>query len=84
MPESWTGFTIHYRYRETVYHVHILQNSGQAGMTIDGEAREIGAVPMVDDRRDHQVEIRLAPAPQPPPARETRALANAQSEPRVG
>jgi hypothetical protein len=50
---------MHYRYRETVYHIRIVQGPGSAGMTIDGEVRESGAIPMVDDRREHTVEMRL-------------------------
>jgi hypothetical protein len=47
-----------------VYHISIVQESGSAGMTIDGEAREGGAIPMVDDRREHVVEVRLGAAPE--------------------
>ncbi len=63
LPAGWGGFTMHYRYRETVYHVSIAQGSGSAGMTIDGEVREGSAIPMVDDGRDHVVEVRLGSAP---------------------
>jgi hypothetical protein len=28
-------------------------------MTIDGETRAAGAIPMVDDKREHTVELRL-------------------------
>jgi cellobiose phosphorylase len=51
---------MHYRYRETVYHINIVQGSGTAALTIDGEARAGSAIPLVDDRRDHTVELRLA------------------------
>ena len=50
---------MHYRYRETVYHISIAQGAGSAGMTIDGEVREGGPIPMVDDGREHVVEVRL-------------------------
>jgi cellobiose phosphorylase len=59
---------MHYRYRETVYHITIVKGPGEAAMTIDGEARSVGAIPMVDDGRDHTVEVRLggvADAPSP-------------------
>ena len=51
-----------YRYRETVYHIHIVQAPGAAGLTIDGEARAGSAIPLVDDRREHTVELRLGGA----------------------
>ena len=59
LPAGWEGFTMHYRYRETVYHIRIVQGAGDAGMTIDGEVREGDAIPMVDDGRGHVVEVRL-------------------------
>jgi len=45
-----------------VYHINIVQGSGgpgDAAMTIDGETRAAGAIPMVDDKREHTVELRL-------------------------
>ena len=62
LPAGWEGFKVHYRYRETVYHIHIVQAPGAAALTIDGEARAGSAIPMVDDRRDHNVELRLGGA----------------------
>ena len=59
LPAGWKGFTIHYRYRETVYHIAIVQAAGAAAMTIDGEAHPAGAIPLVDDGREHTVELRL-------------------------
>ena len=62
LPPGWPGFKVHYRFRETVYHIAIVQTSGAAGevaVTIDGEARAGGTIPMVDDGRDHTVELRL-------------------------
>jgi cellobiose phosphorylase len=62
LPAGWGGFKVHYRYRETVYHIAIVPGSGEAAMTIDGEWRTGGAIPMVDDGRDHTVELRLGGA----------------------
>jgi cellobiose phosphorylase len=59
LPAGWGGFKMHYRYRETVYHIAIVQGHGEAGITLDGEVREGAAIPLVDDRRDHTVEVRL-------------------------
>ena len=46
-------------YRETVYHIEIVQGAEAAGITVDGEAHEGDAIPLVDDRREHSVEVRL-------------------------
>jgi cyclic beta-1,2-glucan synthetase len=51
---------MHYRFRETVYHISIVQGPGDAGITLDGEVRADKAIPLVDDRRDHTVEVRLS------------------------
>ena len=64
VPAHWQGFKIHYRYRETVYHIDVSQlsedNEGAIGGTrlrVDGVEREDGAIPLVDDRREHSVEV---------------------------
>jgi cellobiose phosphorylase len=62
LPANWEGFKMHYRYRETVYHVSVIQTrSGSDGMsvTVDGVMRPDLAIPLVDDRKDHAVEVRI-------------------------
>ncbi len=53
---------MHYRYRETVYHIEIVQGPEEAGITIDGDTQPGDAIPLVDDRREHSVEVRLKKA----------------------
>ncbi|NWF56514.1 MAG: hypothetical protein HXY45_17140 [Syntrophaceae bacterium] len=56
---------MYYRYRETVYHISLLQTRGGNGETrvpLDGVERPDRAIPMLDDRREHSVEVRI-PAP---------------------
>jgi cyclic beta-1,2-glucan synthetase len=51
---------VHCRYRETVYHmaVHQAPNAaGEAHSRVDGEGRTGAEVPLVDDRREHSVEL---------------------------
>ena len=59
LPAAWGSFEMHYRYRETVYHIEIVQGAELAGITIDGELHEGDTIPLVDDRREHAVEVRL-------------------------
>jgi cellobiose phosphorylase len=62
LPAAWEGFKLHYRFRETVYHITVLQtHADSAGMhvTVDGVKREDLAIPLVDDRQDHSVEVRI-------------------------
>ncbi|HEX7548135.1 MAG TPA: hypothetical protein VF417_03990, partial [Candidatus Methylomirabilis sp.] len=59
------GFTVHYRYRETVYHIAVLQTSGENGemaVTVDGVEQDDKAIRLVDDSREHEVKVRM-PAP---------------------
>jgi hypothetical protein len=51
---------VHYRYRETVYHVTVLQTSdgSSAGVVVDGVKLHDNAIPLLDDHQEHSVEIR--------------------------
>jgi len=62
MPVEWTGFTIHYRYRETVYHVHIATAAAgeAASLILDGSASLEPWITLVDDHKEHSVEVRMA------------------------
>jgi cellobiose phosphorylase len=62
LPVEWQSFKLHYRYRETVYHITIRQSAGpRAGMTVslDGDLLSEPAIPLIDDRGEHQVEVLL-------------------------
>jgi len=54
---------MHYRFRETFYHVNVVAPPGHgnrvASVTCDGQPCDDGRVRMVDDRRDHKVEVVL-------------------------
>ncbi|MEK7726458.1 MAG: cyclic beta 1-2 glucan synthetase, partial [Nitrospirota bacterium] len=65
IPADWKGFTLHYRYRETVYHITVLQIgtvNGKTSVTIDGVEQQDSTIPLTDDRQEHSVEIRIRPA----------------------
>jgi cellobiose phosphorylase len=60
----WPSFRIHYRYRDTPYHIVVTQvpatDGAQAGgmtVVVDGTVRPDAAVPLVDDRQEHTVEV---------------------------
>jgi len=74
LPAAWEGFTVHYRYRETVYHIAVHQTPHTAGarrLSIDGHDEAGMAVPLVDDRREHRVEmwVRAPAGPRPTSSR---------------
>ncbi|MHB8831768.1 MAG: GH36-type glycosyl hydrolase domain-containing protein [Desulfobacteria bacterium] len=61
-PPDWTGFKVYYRYGETVYEIDVRQQPGEEArtiVTVDGVEQQGGAIPLVDDRRHHSVEIVL-------------------------
>jgi hypothetical protein len=62
LPGDWPGFTMHYRYRETVYHI-IVQSApaenGETRVTVDAVAQPDDTIPLVDDHQEHAVEVRI-------------------------
>jgi cellobiose phosphorylase len=62
LPKDWKAFKVHYRYRETLYHITVQQTqAADDGMTVtvDGMERDDKAIPLVDDRREHSVEVKI-------------------------
>jgi cellobiose phosphorylase len=62
LPAHWQGYKLHYRYRETVYHIAIVQTHSEVCLTVDGTVQEGFAISLVDDRQEHQVEVRVLAA----------------------
>ncbi|MBI5665693.1 MAG: cyclic beta 1-2 glucan synthetase [Nitrospirae bacterium] len=62
IPADWGSFKVHYRYRETLYHITVLQTrdgSGEMSVIVDGVEQHDNAIPLVDDRQEHVVEVRI-------------------------
>jgi len=62
LPLDWKSFKMHYRYRETVYHITVMQpqtGNDEMSVTVDGVEQHDKAVPLVDDHREHVVEVRM-------------------------
>ena len=58
LPAHWPGYKLHYRYRETVYHINVAQ-AGEHRLTLDGRVLDSLAIPLLDDCREHAVEVRV-------------------------
>lgn len=63
LPAHWPSLKIHYRYRETLYHISIRNNG--SGLTVnrvvvDGNEQSERTVPLIDDRNQHNVEVDVA------------------------
>jgi cyclic beta-1,2-glucan synthetase len=63
MPKSWTTYKIHYRYRQTVYHIAITRLAADAAgvgtLTLDGKDMANSTLPLVDDHQEHAVELKV-------------------------
>jgi cellobiose phosphorylase len=62
-PKGWATFKVHYRYRQTVYHITLTRLPADSpdvpGMTLDGQSLIGEAIPLIDDQREHLVEVRV-------------------------
>jgi cyclic beta-1,2-glucan synthetase len=63
LPKSWPGCKIHYRYRQTIYNITITRLAADSGevnqLFLDGKELAVQTVPLVDDRREHSVELKV-------------------------
>ena len=104
VPADWGSYKIHYRYRETFYHITVTRTSSPAGLrtgaseaqqvwapladrvasgaiapaatvtriVLDGEELQRsgdaqGTIPLIDDRRDHYVQVEFQAKESGPP-----------------
>src|SRR4029079_4587281 len=61
LPAAWRGCEVHYRSRETIYHIHV-RRLGGAGRTVkrvscDGVEQSDGTIPLRDDHQEHRAEV---------------------------
>jgi cellobiose phosphorylase len=63
MPETWAQYKIHYRYRQTVYHISIIRiaadTADKKSLVIDGKSTIDERIPLRDDRIEHIVEMKI-------------------------
>ncbi|MGH8761679.1 MAG: GH36-type glycosyl hydrolase domain-containing protein [Nitrosospira sp.] len=62
LPADWKTFTVNYRYRETAYHITVMQTEhegGKEGLIIDGVEQHDLAIVLADDGARHTVEAWL-------------------------
>jgi len=60
VPDSWTHFKLHYRYYQTFYHIVYTQaptHQGPIRLMLDGQALQDGTLKLVNDQREHTVEV---------------------------
>jgi cyclic beta-1,2-glucan synthetase len=59
-PAGWNSYKIHYRHRQTVYHITIkrLPADGTVELSLDGQTLAEETIPLTDDHIEHFVELR--------------------------
>jgi cyclic beta-1,2-glucan synthetase len=66
LPDDWEGYTLHYRHRETIYHITIQQlpvgSDEVGGVSVDGLLQEDNGIRLVDDHNEHWAEVRIVRA----------------------
>jgi cellobiose phosphorylase len=71
MPGHWDSYKIHYRYRQTVYHITISRFTDATPkdirFTLDGVAVPGATLPLVNDQREHHVDLKVPVAATTPP-----------------
>jgi cellobiose phosphorylase len=64
LPESWPTFKIHYRYRQTVYHITVSRLAADAVEThllsVDGQPMPGNILPLNDDHQEHDVALQVS------------------------
>lgn len=62
LPAAWQSFKVHYRYRETAYHI-TLRITGAGNVVkrimLDGNERPDEWIPLIDDRNDHHAAVEI-------------------------
>jgi cellobiose phosphorylase len=62
LPANWSSWKLHYRYRETFYHIAFARAGSSdhvSSIEVDGVAQKEMVVLLIDDRVEHSVEVRI-------------------------
>ena len=60
--DEWESYKIHYRYRETIYEISIIQlrSNEETGIIVNGVKNYDNNIPLVNDHQIHWVEVKVA------------------------
>ncbi|MBU1044428.1 MAG: cyclic beta 1-2 glucan synthetase [Candidatus Omnitrophica bacterium] len=62
LPATWSSWKLHYRYRETFYHITFLCSGSSdriKSIQVDGVVQKEMEVRLIDDRAEHSVEVKM-------------------------
>jgi cyclic beta-1,2-glucan synthetase len=60
LPSDWESFDVHYRYRNTVHHIHVRRTgpgNGVDRVTLDGVDQPEKTISLAEDHADHHTEV---------------------------
>jgi cyclic beta-1,2-glucan synthetase len=60
IPNDWRGFTVNYRFQNSIYHICVERGQGASELTLDGRLQERQTFLLAADGREHQVRVSLA------------------------
>ncbi len=67
MPLEWNEYTLHYRYRNTFYHIRVVKMGDQATqvhrVVLDGAEQQDRSIHLVDDGMEHPVVVEVGDSP---------------------
>jgi cellobiose phosphorylase len=67
LPEEWNEYTLHYRYRNTFYHIRVVKMSPQATqvhrVVLDGTEQPDKSIHLVDDGKEHPAVVEVGDSP---------------------
>jgi cyclic beta-1,2-glucan synthetase len=63
LPPEWNEYTLHYRYRNTIYHIRVVKTNDRATqvhrVVLDGVEQHDKSIHMADDGRKHQAVVEV-------------------------
>ncbi|HCU08074.1 MAG TPA: glycosyl transferase [Clostridiales bacterium] len=66
-PGKWTAYEMKYKYKETLYQINVTNpdgiGNGVLQMRVDGQIQADHTITLIDDKRTHQVEVRVGVSP---------------------
>jgi cellobiose phosphorylase len=67
LPAEWNEYTLHYRYRNTFYHIRVVKMSPQATqvhrVVLDGIEQPDKSIHLIDDGKEHPAVVEIADSP---------------------
>ncbi len=61
LPDEWRSFKLHYRYRDTFYHINFTNNGGRevTRVVLDHIDQPDKVIHLVDDRQEHAANVEI-------------------------